>query len=111
MIFQNADGRVEVWSPEELVLESSLTNRLGGEGGKAATAVAAAETARKVKGRWTTYLAFRKSAMGMALGGPPPGKPGFDPLRQKPNPNDRFARFTPEQRVQRERERFQRNRK
>jgi hypothetical protein len=111
MIFQNGNGQVEVWSPEELVLESSLHNRLGSEHGEAATAAAAAETAHKVKGRWTTYFKLHKSAMGMALGGPPPDKPGFDPFKQKPNPNDRFARFTPAQRVQRERERLQRNRK
>src|SRR5258707_388818 len=79
--------------------------------------------AKKVNGNWTTFLAFRKSAMGIGFRLPPaggpggvggpngprrpggPDKPDFNPMKH--NPNDRFARLTPEQRVQRARERAQ----
>ncbi|HYT58891.1 MAG TPA: hypothetical protein VEL06_01895 [Haliangiales bacterium] len=104
-VMQNPNGQVEFWSAEELVMESALYARLGSERSETATSAAAAETARKVKGRWTTYLAFRKSSMGMA--GPPPGRPGLDPVKR--DPNDRFARLTPEQRVARARERLELN--
>jgi len=102
---------MEMWSPEELVMETMLTGRLGptSEPDPAATAKAAAETARKVNGHWTTFLAFRKSSMGVGFRLPPPGgpagldKPGFDAMKH--DPNDRFARLTPEQRVERARQR------
>jgi len=100
----STNGRVEAWSPEELIMESALSARIDRKNGREATSVAAAETARKVGGKWTTYLAFRKSSMGIGFGGPP-ARPGLDPLKHGPNnPNDRFARLTPEQRVQRARE-------
>jgi hypothetical protein len=128
------DGQLEMWSPEELVMETPLSTRFG-EQDLAATAKSAAETAKKVNGKWTTFLAFRKSAMGIGFRPPPVGGPGglggpntgrvasgpggtniargpggpdgprFDPIKH--NPNDRFARLTPEQRVQRARERAQ----
>jgi hypothetical protein len=119
------DGQMEMWSAEELVLETPLTTRLG-EQDLAATAQSAAASARKVNGKWTTFLAFRKSAMGIGFRLPPtrgPGEvgspnaprgpggtnslrgPGLDPMKH--NANDRFARLTPEQRVQRARERAQ----
>jgi len=122
MFSGGGDGQMEMWSAEELVMETSLTNRIGrtDEPDQAATAEAAAEAARKVSGHWTTFLAFRKSTMGVGfrmpsndgLGGPgghggsgpgAPDKPGFDPMKH--NPNDRFARLTPEQRVERARQR------
>ena len=68
VIEQGPDGQAKAWSPVALLLQSSLTSQIEGEGGHAATAEAAAETARKVGGKWTTYLAFRKSAGGMHLG-------------------------------------------
>ncbi len=105
MFPRKGDGQVEFWSPEELVMESALHDRLGRNRSEIATPTAAAELARKVKGRWTTYLAFRKSNMGIGFSGPPTPRPGFDPMNR--NPNDRFARFTPEQRVQRARERME----
>ena len=98
---------MEVWSPEELVMESALNDRLGEDRGETATPAAAAEVARKVKGQWTIYLAFRKSNMGIGFGPPPTARPGFDP--DKRGPNDHFARLTPEQRVQRARQRIQVN--
>jgi hypothetical protein len=109
MFARNADGQVEVWSPEELVVESALNNRLGGDRSELATPAAAADVARKVKGHWTTYLAFRKSNMGIGFGGPPTDRPGVDPVKR--GLNDHFARLTPEQRVRRARERNQLNEK
>jgi hypothetical protein len=106
-------------------METPLSSRLADQD-LSATAQSAAATAKKLNGKWTTFLAFRKSAMGIGFslppiaerGGPdgtnslrglrgPAGadKPRFDPLKH--NPNDRFARLTPEQRVQRARERAQ----
>jgi len=117
-----SDGQMEMWSAEELVVETPLSTRLG-EQELAATAQSAAATAKKVNGKWTTFLAFRKSAMGIGFRLPPaggpggfggpngprrpggPDKPDFNPMKH--NPNDRFARLTPEQRVQRARERAQ----
>jgi len=96
------NGQTEVWSPEELVIESALAKQLEQASSPEVTALAAVQTARKVNGRWTTYFAFRKSAMGIGFGGPP--GPGADPLKR--GPNDRFARLTPEQRVLRARERI-----
>jgi len=122
------DGPMEIWSAEELVMESPLSTRLG-EQDLAPTAKAAADTAKKVNGKWTTFFAFRKSPLGIGfklppagglggMGGPNgprgpggpggpggPDKPAFDPMKH--NPNDRYARLTPEQRVQRARERAQ----
>ncbi len=120
-----ADGQMEMWSSEELVMETPLSTRLSDQE-LSATAQSAAATANKLDAKWTTFFAFRKSAMGIGFslpliaerGGPdgtnslrglrrPAGAdtPRFDPLKH--NPNDRFARLTPEQRVQRARERAQ----
>lgn len=113
-----ANGQMETWSPEELVMESKLRPRLGDDAAtrdNAATPAAAAKTARKVDGRWTTVLAFRKSSLGVGFGlrtGAPPRLSGRGPnpaelgqLPTPPNPNKRFTTLTPEQRAQRERER------
>jgi hypothetical protein len=118
MFESGADGQMEVWSAEELVMETPLSTRFGDQD-LAATAQSAAESAKKVNGKWTTFFAFRKSPMGIGFSLPPGGpngprgplgpggpvKPGFDPMKH--NPNDRFAKLTPEQRVQRARERAQ----
>ncbi len=108
MFAGGANGQIEMWSPQELVMQTSLTNRLAGNHSQAATPEAAAGAARQLKGRWTTWLAFRKSSMGIGFAGPPPGGPRLGPVRMGPGPgeaNERFARLTPEQRVQRARER------
>ncbi len=106
-----ADGQMEIWSPEELVMETPLSTRLKSASEEAAaTAKGAAETARKVNGCWATFIAFQKSAMGVGFRLPPhgpngpggPDRPGFNPMNH--NPNDRFARLTPEQRVERARQ-------
>ena len=110
------DGKIEIWSAEELVMETPLSARLA-EPDLAATAQSAADAAKKMNAKWTSFLAFRKSSMGIGFRLPPtggpdgpggpggPGKAGFDPMKH--NPNDRFARLTPEQRVLRARERAQ----
>jgi len=103
MVIQNGNGQTESWSPEELVMESALHPRLGGDPIEEATPAAAAEAASKIKGHWTTFLAFRKSMMGMGIGRVP--SPDKGPGQFKHDPNERFARLTPEQRVQRARER------
>jgi hypothetical protein len=105
MVMQNPKGEVEAWSPEEMVMEGSLITRYGSEQSQEATAQAAAETARKLKAKWATYLAMTKSSMGVGFG--PPPLPGSDPLKR--DPNDRFAKLTPEQRVQRARQRLEFN--
>ena len=102
IVTQGGDGTVEVWSPEELVIESSLATQLGGEHNDDATPAWAADAARKVRGRWMTLFSLRKSSMGVGFGGVP-GRSGGDPMKH--SQTDRFARLTPEQRVQRARER------
>ena len=100
MFTKNPNGQTELWSPTELVMQTALCPRLGSDQSPAPTAQAAAEAARKVNAKWTTYLAFRKSIMGVGFVGP--GRPG-DALRR--GPNERFANLTPEQRVERARQR------
>ena len=95
----------EIWSPEELVMESSLRTQLTGEDPQKASATAAAETARKVRGKWTTCYTLKKSIMGIGFTGPGPKGRGIDPMKH--TPNDRFARLTPEQRVLQARQRLQ----
>jgi hypothetical protein len=102
VFFGGPKGQMEVWSPEQLVIETRLGKRLGNDHGQSATAEAAADAARKLNAKWTTYFAFSKSAMGIGFSGQP--RPGSDPLQR--SPNDRFARLTPEQRVLRARERM-----
>ena len=123
------DGQLEMWSPQELVLESLLSNRFGNVAidsistNSVPTTAAAAQTARKVDGRWTTYLAFHKTSMGIGFKMPresaplnveqiaskssmevaskmPGARPKPRPTVRPPNPNRRFENLTPEQRVQ-----------
>ena len=64
------NGQVEMWSPQELLLESSLRNRLASDlisTNNVPTTAAAAQAARKVDGRWTTFLAFHKTSMGIGF--------------------------------------------
>lgn len=103
MVTRNGNGQTEVWSPEELLAETSLTNRIAADPAQEPTAQAAEQAARKVNGEWTTYLAFRKSIMGVGFAGPGLGRPGTNPLKH--DANDQFARLTPQQRVQRARQR------
>ena len=121
------DGPVEeeVWSPEELVAETALKAQLDKIPFQDDIAAAAVQIAQKLKARWTTYIAFRKSAMGIGFGARPfrrflRGGPGPQMNRtnavpaQLPPPdfaevarhhgNEAFERLTPEQRVRRARE-------
>jgi hypothetical protein len=133
----------EVWTPKELVLESALRTRLGDHPAEAPTPAAAAETARTVNGRWTTFFAFRRSPFGVGTGfsnfhPPTPGlehfmikrgggssdsenhlesqerlpgpAPDFQELANRES-NARFARLTPQQRVQAARQRLGLNQK
>ena len=57
------DGTVvkeDQWSTERLVMDSILTSRLGEAAPAKATAEAAAQTARKVRGRYVTYYTLEK---------------------------------------------------
>ncbi|MBU6400609.1 MAG: hypothetical protein KGS61_09840 [Verrucomicrobia bacterium] len=98
-IFETADGQTEVWAPQELAMETSLAGHLGRDPNRRATPETAAAIARQVQGDWAAYRVFRKSLMPAGPRGAPPGSPGSTPPTM--NPNDRFARFTPEQRVRR----------
>jgi len=124
---RGANGQLKMWAPPELVLESSLSGRLGNHSistNSAPTTAAAAQTARKVEGRWTTYLAFHKPSMVVdfkmprrrnsdpssaaslpraSQTGPDPGpdnRPKPDQMPRPPQVNRRFQDFTPEQRVE-----------
>ena len=104
-----ADEGIELWSPAELVAETSLSARISSNGATrdlAATADSAARTARAMNGKWTTYLAFRKSKLGIGFSGPSPGRQrlGLGGPGPGPNPNERFANLTPGQRVQQARQ-------
>jgi hypothetical protein len=108
-VFVQAGNRtgVESWSPEELVLETRLKGRLGDVDIQKVSATTAAQTARKLQGKWTTCVAFRKSILGIGFAQPTHGDPGQAPLRIREN--NRFARLTPEQRVVQARQRLQIN--
>jgi len=94
----------ELWSPEELVLESSLEPSLGGDSPRRASPTTAAETARRFQGKWTTCLALRKSVLGIGFAGPSTTGGRNAPLHREPN--DRFSWLTPEQRVLQARQRM-----
>src|SRR5262249_42270521 len=65
------DGSIEeeIWSPEELVVETALKTRLNNEHPQNEIPALTVQTAQKLKARWTTCLAFRKSAIGIGFGG------------------------------------------
>jgi hypothetical protein len=119
VVFGSSNGQTEVWSPEELVMQSALVPRLNHDQNQTATPASAAATAREVKGRWTVYYAFTKSVMGLGMMRPPPGGKGPPPPGEgRPDRGfpdaaaleqqmqyDRFTQLTPEQRVERARER------
>lgn len=104
---EGANGQIEAWSPTELIIASQLGERLGTNAALSATAGAAAETALKVHGKWTTFLAFSKSPAGIGFSAMPHGRPAPGQFGKGPNDSmERFGNLTPEQRVQRERERL-----
>lgn len=109
VMMSGPNGQVETWSPQELVAVSTLALRAGTNDSLSATPEAAAQTAQTVGGRWTTYLAFSKSSLGVGFAMPPgppgPGQPFVRGRMRLPEPNERFANLTPEQRVERARQR------
>jgi hypothetical protein len=98
------NGQMEIWSPAELLIPTPLKEQIGNQPQLSATPQAAVDLAHQVHGKWTTYLAFRKSSMGVGFRMPPP-RPGLGQPFRPPDPNERFANLTPAQRVQRARER------
>jgi hypothetical protein len=122
------DGSIEeeIWSPEELVMEIGLKTKLGSEQPANDIPAAAIQTAQKLKAHWTTYLALRRSALGIGFADRPfrrfmhrgpaqlQGTDVENLQAQLPPPdleeaakqerNDLFERLTPEQRVRRARE-------
>ena len=71
---KSADGgkvEEEIWSPEELVMESRLSSRLAEGFSTSPSAEGAAKTAEQARGRWKTYYALRKSVFGMDFAGMP----------------------------------------
>ncbi|SPE61888.1 exported hypothetical protein [Verrucomicrobia bacterium] len=102
---EGANGEMEVWSPQELLLQASMDPQGDTEHTEPATAESAAQLARKLHGRWATYMALRKSSLGVGMGDMPGPRPGLEAA--KPDPNETFARLTPEQRVLRARQRLQ----
>lgn len=104
MAFSNGD-EVERWSPEELLAQSTLTNRIAeiSEPTKANAESAAAKSNAKVE----TLIAFRKSIMGIGFTGGSHVR-GAGPGEGPGSRNARFANLAPEQRVLRARERAQR---
>jgi hypothetical protein len=105
VVFGGAEGKTEVWSPEELVASSALSAKLGTNLEVQASAPAAAAAARQLHANWTTYLAFRKSILGVGFVAPH-GPPAPGQALRGPDPNERFRNLTPEQRVERARQRF-----
>ena len=109
ILLRGPDGQIEMWAPEELVAENSVSTRITSNGAtpERATADSAARAARAVHGKWTTYLAFRKSSFGIGFGGAPPGLGGLGPDGPRLNPREAFANLTPAQRVQQARQHMQ----
>jgi hypothetical protein len=118
----SSDGAVEdEWSSERLVMEKRLGYRLGGSGPTQATRESASQTAGKVRGKFVTYYALEKPPLGGATMIPSSFQQSFRPG----GTNNRFANGdiggiieaeqrqrnlrelnnTPEQQVQRARQR------
>lgn len=98
------DSTRSMWSPKELVAVTSLSARIRSNGPTrelVAAGDSAAQAARAANGKWTTYLAFRKS---IGFGGEPPGPKGLGQGGPSLNPMEAFANLTPEQRVQQARQ-------
>lgn len=126
MITRTSDGRggitEEIWSPENLVLEDRLSPKLGDTVIETPSAAAAKKVAEKVKAAWTTLYVLRKSPGGFPFGGAmvrkihaggaggtngvhgeAPSLPDLEAVVRRAEAEN-FTRLTPEQRVQRARE-------
>lgn len=126
MVTRSRDGTgkviEEVWSPERVVLEQRLQSRLGDQAFPDPSDAVAREIAGKVKGQWTTLYVLRPSPGGLpfagkrmrqlhtvsggdtnAVPGEPPPPPDIESAVRRAEA-ERFTRLTPEQRVERARE-------
>jgi len=121
---RDANGAVteEVWSPEHVVLEEKLHPKLGPEDFSEASEIVARQVATKVKGRLATLFVLRPTPAGISFGSSivrnfRSGTPGdtnaaADQLPPMLNLEaavqraqaENYTRLTPEQRVQRARE-------
>jgi hypothetical protein len=118
------DGQVieDVWCPERVVLEQRLQSRLGDQTYQDASEAVAREISEKVKGDVTTLYVLRQSPGGLPIGdrlvrrshggtgsgtnafnGEPPPVPDIESAIKRAEAEN-YTRLTPEQRVQRVRE-------
>jgi len=126
MVTRSRDGTgkviEEVWSPERVVLEQRLQSRLGDQAFPDPSDAVARAIAGKVKGQWTTLYVLRPSPGGLpfaekrmrqlhtvsggdtnAVPGEPPPPPDIESAVRRAEA-ERYTRLTPEQRVERARE-------
>jgi len=126
MVTRTRDGSgkmvEEVWSPEHLVLEQRLQSKLGDQAYNDPSETAAREVAKKVKGDLTTLYVLSSGPGGISFGGKMMrqihagggGGTNSAPDKLPPMPDiegvvrraeaESYTRLTPEQRVQRIRE-------
>jgi len=118
------DGEVieDVWCPERVVLEQRLQSRLGNQTYQDASEAVAREISEKVKGDVTTLYVLRQSPGGLPMAdrlvrrslggtgsgtnvvsGEPPPVPDIESAIKRAEAEN-YTRLTPEQRVQRVRE-------
>lgn len=121
---RDGNGQVteEIWSPEHLVLEQRLLPKLGDQTYQDASEAVAREVSDKVKGSLTTLYVLNKSPGGFpfagkmmrlihqgsgaatnAVAGEPPPMPDIEGVVRRAEAEN-YTRLTPEQRVQRARE-------
>jgi hypothetical protein len=128
MVTRSRDGSgkmtEEVWSPEHLVLEQKLSGKLGGGWYSDPSETAAREVAKKVKGDLATLYVLSSGPGGIAFGGRMmrpihaggggsggtngvsgelPPMPDLEAVVRR-HEAENYTRLTPEQRVQRARE-------
>lgn len=123
---RDGSGRIteEVWSPQNLVLEQRLHSKLGGQTYAEASEAIAREVAEKAKASLTTVYLLRKSPGSFSFGGKvlrrievngadrtnhvagePPAVPDLEAVVRRAEAEN-YTRLTPEQRVQRAREKL-----
>jgi hypothetical protein len=121
---RDANGEVieEIWSPERVVLEQRLQPKLGDQTYQDASEAVAREISEKVKGNLTTLYVLRKSPGGFPfagkmmrqvhsgagggtniVGGEPLPMPDIESAVKRAEAEN-YTRLTPEQRVQRARQ-------
>jgi hypothetical protein len=126
MVTRTRDGSggviEEIWTPERVVLEQRLQSKLGDQTYPDASETVAREVAEKVKGQLTTLYVLRQSPGGFpmagkrmreihhgseggtnAVPGEPPPLPDIESVVRRAEAEN-YTRLTPEQRVERARE-------